>query len=84
MMTAMVRKVYPDLDLVTCREAASLELLQNMGITNAELIPDVVFWLGEEAEATRSVDEWLADNDLEPGNVRVHERLRPACEPAQG
>jgi len=65
MMTAMIRKVYPVLDLVTCREAASLKLLHRMGIDRAELVPDVVYWLQEEGEAKERVAEWLADNGLE-------------------
>ncbi len=67
MMTAMIRKVYPKLDLVTCREAASHRLLGEMGIANAELIPDVVFWLAEEAEARLKVERWLGLNGLTPG-----------------
>lgn len=68
MMTAMIRKVYPVLDLVTCREAASLELLHRMGIDRAELVPDVVYWLQEEGEAKERVAEWLAANGLETGS----------------
>lgn len=67
MMTAMVRRVYPALDLVTCRETASLDLLHGMGIAKAELVPDVVFWLRETEEARRRLDSWLAVNGLEAG-----------------
>ncbi|NOZ55945.1 MAG: polysaccharide pyruvyl transferase family protein [Calditrichaeota bacterium] len=67
MMTAMVRKVYPVLDLVTCREEASWELLQGMGIEEAELVPDVVYWLEEMEEARRRVNGWLEENGLKAG-----------------
>jgi len=65
-MNAMVRKVHPVLDLVTCRESASHRHLHELGITNAELVPDIVFWLSEEPRATRHVEQWLASEGLEP------------------
>ncbi len=67
MMTAMIRKVFPRLDLVTCRESASLDLLHGMGLNNAELVPDVVYWLRETETAREHVDAWLVANGLEPG-----------------
>lgn len=66
MMNAMVRKVYPRLDLVTCREAASYALVRDMGIEKVHLIPDVVYWLGENADARTRVDAWLAAQGLKP------------------
>lgn len=66
LMNAMVRKVYPRLDLATCREAASLRALQQEGISNIELIPDVVFYLEEDPVAAEGVRAWLAGHRLEP------------------
>lgn len=65
MMTAMIRKVYPKLDLVTCREAESHRLLHDMGLTNAQLIPDVVFGLGESPESDDHIKSWLSEHGLE-------------------
>ncbi len=67
LMNAMVRKVYPRLDLATCREAASWRALRQEGIANIELIPDVVFFLKEQPAAAARVNSWLADHSLEPG-----------------
>lgn len=66
-MNAMVRKVHPRMDLLTCREAASHRLLQEMGIGNAQLVPDVVFYLEERNEAATQIDRWLGANELESG-----------------
>ena len=67
LMNAMVRKVYPRLDLATCREAASWRNLRQAGIDNIELVPDVVFYLREDPAATARVNSWLAGQRLEPG-----------------
>ena len=66
-MNAMVRKVHPALDLVTCRESASHRLLQEFGIAGAALVPDAVFWLREETAASTRVETWLAAHRLSPG-----------------
>lgn len=42
-MNAMVRLVYPALDLASVREPCSLRNLQEIGVGNAVLFPDVVF-----------------------------------------
>jgi len=67
LMNAMVRKVHPSLDVVTCREAASYHLLKSIGIDNVRLVPDVVFWLEEREDARARVGSWLAQNGLEAG-----------------
>jgi polysaccharide pyruvyl transferase WcaK-like protein len=84
-MNAMVRKVYPALDLVTCRESASHRLLREMGIANAELIPDVVFWLQEEPEAKERVENWLEVQGLRPGTyVCMSTSALPVSRPRGG
>ena len=82
MMTSMVRKVTPALDLVTCREAASYHLLKSMGIDNVGLVPDVVFWLEEQddARAPRRVVARAARSRAR--TVRLHERFGAPGEPA--
>ena len=57
-MPGMVRLVYPKLDLVTVREPESLENLKDLGIENAELVPDVVFYLDESEFDEETVARW--------------------------
>jgi polysaccharide pyruvyl transferase len=47
-MSGMARGVLPLLDLVTAREVHSLADLRKLGVENAEVYPDVVFYLGAE------------------------------------
>lgn len=75
-MNAMIRKVHPTLDLVACRETRSWQSLKEMGIENARLFPDVVFWLKEKEEAAFGVSTWLEQHDLEP--------MRYVCMSASG
>lgn len=51
-MRGIAREVLPLLDLVTTREPRSLEDLRKLGVVNAEVYPDVVFYLGEDFDRT--------------------------------
>ena len=47
-MRGVAREVLPLLDLVTVREPRSLTDLEKLGISNAEIFPDVVFYLAND------------------------------------
>ena len=63
-MSSMVKHVFPFLDLVSVREPCSLANLQAMGITNAELYPDVVFALSPDTYSRERADHWRRQNGL--------------------
>jgi hypothetical protein len=63
-MTGMIRLVFPRLDMVAVREPYSLDNLQEIGIRNAELFPDVVFsQLPGDYDRGR-VDQWRQRHGL--------------------
>ena len=64
-MNAMVKLVYPRLDLVAVREPCSLACLQGLGIMNAELFPDVVFAQQAGDFPTDRVVAWRQQHGLE-------------------
>ncbi len=64
-LPAMVRRVYPALDVVTCREPNSWEHLRRIGIDRAELVPDAVFHLSPGEAGERRGQSWLERNGLE-------------------
>ena len=57
-MPGMVKRVYPQLDVVTVREPSSLDNLRALGITNATLVPDPVFYLNADDVDDARVAEW--------------------------
>ncbi|MBI4915363.1 MAG: polysaccharide pyruvyl transferase family protein [Acidobacteria bacterium] len=63
-MKGMVKLVYPVLDLVAVREPRSLTNLQALGITKAELFPDVVFALDSGDFSRERVEAWRRWHDL--------------------
>ena len=66
-MSGMVKLVYPVLDLAAVREPCSLANLEALGITNAELFPDVVFAQNPRERSARKVQEWLRQQRLASG-----------------
>ncbi len=58
-MPAMVKLVYPKLDLVAVREPRSLANLKEHGISNAVLFPDIVFAHDPRNTEQDTVDTWL-------------------------
>ena len=64
-MSGMVKLVYPELDLVAVREPCSLANLQELGISNAELFPDVVFAQRPCDFPTDRTKAWRAQRGLE-------------------
>lgn len=64
-MPAMVRLTYPVLDAVTAREPASLDNLEALGVTNAELVPDPVFFLDPASYSDASVSAWRRSTGLD-------------------
>ena len=64
-MSGMVKLVYPVLDLAAVREPCSLANLQALGITNAELFPDVVFAQDPGEFSRRTVEEWRLRHSLD-------------------
>lgn len=63
-MPGMVKFVYPYLDLITVRESRSWHHLQELGIQNAKLVPDVVFYLDESEYDEPAVKAWKERNIL--------------------
>ncbi len=63
-MTGMIRKTYPLLDLVAIREPASQANLHALGIRNAELFPDVVFGLEVDCLLNSGVAVWRHKHNL--------------------
>lgn len=57
-MPGIVKRVYPVLDVVTVREPCSLRNLQQLGIDNVELVPDVVFYLDPSAAGGEHIAAW--------------------------
>jgi Polysaccharide pyruvyl transferase len=57
-MPAMVRHLFPLLDLVTCREPSGWRQLREMGIDHAELVPDAVFYLGDNTVGDKAFQAW--------------------------
>jgi len=60
LMPGMVKLVYPMLDLVLAREPASWKDLCDFGISNAKLVPDVVFYCDETDFDETPVAAWKA------------------------
>lgn len=66
LMPGMVRLVYPMLDLVLAREPASWRDLCEFGISNARLVPDVVFYCDQTDFDEAPVAAWKALAGLKP------------------
>jgi polysaccharide pyruvyl transferase WcaK-like protein len=66
-MPGMVQLAYSVLDVVTVREPASLDNLAALGVRNAQLVPDPVFYLEPERYPTDSVATWKRAAGLERG-----------------
>lgn len=64
-MPAMVRHLFPLLDLVTCREPAGWQQLREMGICHAELVPDAVFYLRDNIAGDREFEAWRRSAGLD-------------------
>jgi hypothetical protein len=64
-MSGMVKLVYPALDLVAVREPRSLANLKALGITNAELFPDVVFAQDPNEYSRERVEAWCRRHSLD-------------------
>jgi hypothetical protein len=58
-MPAMVRHLFPMLDLVSCREPSGWGQLRDMGIDHAELIPDAVFYLRGTTAGDQAFQTWI-------------------------
>lgn len=63
-MNGMVKLVFPLLDLVAVREPCSQANLKALGISNAELFPDVVFSMKPSVDFGARVDAWLSRRGL--------------------
>lgn len=88
-MSGMVKLVYPSLALVTVREPCSLKNLDDLGITNAHLVPDVAFFISEQDFDEQSVKRWKQQVGLEDrayfclsGSALPMESPRPGWEGA--
>ncbi len=57
-MPAMVRHLFPLLDLVTCREPSGWQQIRAMGIDHAELVPDAVFYLRDNTVGDQEFEVW--------------------------
>lgn len=57
-MPAMVRHLFPLLDLVTCREPSGWQQIRGMGIEHAELVPDAVFHLRDTTAGDQAFQTW--------------------------
>jgi polysaccharide pyruvyl transferase WcaK-like protein len=66
-MQTIVQQVYPRLEVVTVRDPYSLKDLSQVGVSNAKLVPDVVFSLAPEAGDDAHAEAWLRDNGTEAG-----------------
>ena len=64
-MPGMMRLVYPILDTVTAREPGSLRDLLDLGIENAQLVPDVVFYLDTNDDGGVAFREWKTKAGLD-------------------
>ncbi len=63
-MPAIVKLVYPELDLVAVREPRSLDNLKDHGIRNAVLFPDIVFAHDPDTTDSEPVDRWRREVGL--------------------
>ena len=66
LMPGMVRLVYPKLDVVLAREPASWKDLRDFGISNARLVPDVVFYCDETDYEEAPVAAWKTRTGIRP------------------
>lgn len=57
-MTTMISHVFPVLDVVTCREPCSWDQMRSIGIARADLVPDAVFYLGNDGSGDERFAEW--------------------------
>lgn len=57
-MPTMVARVFPVLDVVTCREPCAWEEIRARGIARAELVPDAVFYLGDKGPGEEAFEAW--------------------------
>lgn len=63
-MDGMIQLVFPKLDLVAVREPCSLQNLDNLGIKNAMLFPDVVFAFRPNNFSEVRVKNWRNQQNL--------------------
>ena len=64
-MPAMVRHLFPILDVVTCREPSGWRQIKGMGIDHAELVPDAVFYLRDTIVGDNAFQIWKQAAGLE-------------------
>jgi Polysaccharide pyruvyl transferase len=64
-MPAMVRHLFPLLDLVTCREPSGWRQIREMGIDHAELVPDAVFYLRDNTAGDQAFETWKQSAGLD-------------------
>lgn len=63
-LNAIVRHVYPKMDLVTCREPVSQRQLSQMGLQNILCIPDPVFGFERDSTVKDKTRLWLSSKHL--------------------
>lgn len=83
-MRGMAQRVLPLLDLVTVRESRSLADLRKLGVQNAELLPDVVFYLGSDFGLAGNGSNWSGASELGDAYFCLSASALPMSGPRDG